>query len=386
MGSDPTSSRNADVIIIGGGLIGCATAFRLAQAHLKVLVLDRGEPGSEASQAAAGMLAPQGEMVEAGAFFELCAASRDLYPQFVAEIEELTGERIAYHRDGALIVASDEEESMKLDEVYQAQTRLGLVLERLSRDDIMTRIPGLSPRIRSGLFIPGDHWVDNEQLTRVLVVACQRLGVVFRPGCAVTKLNVRNCLLASIEAHPDARVANSTLSAGHFVLAAGCWSQDLVAPLGIKLDMKPCRGQMIEFEAATALPLLVRAGHHYLVPRPPGRVLGGTTVEYVGFEKAVTAGGLLSILEGVSRFAPFLKDLRFRRAWAGLRPDTADHLPILGYAALENLIFATGHFRNGILLAPVTAQLVSELLLTGSVSRPIDAYSPTRFTHPITTQ
>jgi glycine oxidase len=224
--------------------------------------------------------------------------------------------------------------------------------------------------------------VNNQRLITALVAACHRQGVAFRPRNAVTKLNVRNGRIESAEGGPDSSGLRSTFFAGHFVLAAGCWSPDLMAPLEIELPMKPCRGQIIEFASTVELPLVVRAGHHYLVPRPPGRVLAGTTVEYAGFEKPVTGEGLRSILEGSVRFAPFISSLRFRRAWAGLRPDTADHLPILGYGEVENLIFATGHFRNGILLAPVTAQLISEILLTGSTSRAIDAYSPRRFKRP----
>jgi glycine oxidase len=137
---------------------------------------------------------------------------------------------------------------------------------------------------------------------------------------------------------------------------------------------------MLEFEAPRELPCVVRAGIHYLVPRPERRLLVGTTAEYTGFEKAVTAKGLFSILEGVVRLAPLVSELRFLRAWAGLRPDTADHLPILGYGEIENLVFATGHFRNGILLAPVTAEIIADLIFKGSTSRPIEAYRPTRFT------
>jgi glycine oxidase len=372
-------SRTADVIIIGGGLIGSSIALRLAQARLKVLVLDRGEPGGEASSAAAGMIAPQGETLEPDAFFAFCASSHALYPSFVTEIEELSGRNVGYHREGTLLVAVDEAKVAELEKIYWAQTRSGLPLERLTPEALQQKVPGLSKKIRSGLGVSEDHWVDSEGLMRAVIEAARRQGVAFRPHCPVRKLNLQEGRVESLEASSDANRTSSTYSAGKFVLAAGCWSSELLAPLGMALPMQPCRGQMLEFDSPRELPLVVRAGIHYLVPRAPKRILVGTTAEYAGFEKAITGEGLRSILNGATRIAPLLKDCHFRRAWAGLRPDTADHLPILGYGELENLILATGHFRNGILLAPLTAQLTSELLLTGSTSQPIGAYRPTRF-------
>ncbi len=386
MATSGGTSRAPDAMVIGGGIIGCSIALRLAQARLSVTVIERGEPGAEASTAAAGMLAPQGETVEPSPFLDLCLASRDLYPSFVAEVEELSGERVGYRRDGTLLVAVDEVECRKLDEIYRAQSRHGLPLERLTAATIRERVPGLSEAIPCGLFMPGDHWVDNERLSRVVAQACRRRGVRFRAGSEVTKLNVRGARLESVEfrpsgamAGPAAGAAPGTLSAGQLVLAAGCWSGELARTADLQVDVKPCRGQMIEFDCAADLPLPIRLGHHYLVPRPGARVLAGTTQEYVGYDKAVTGEGLQSILEGTARLAPVVRDCRFRRAWAGLRPDTADHLPVLGYGELENLIFATGHFRSGILLAPLTAQLISELFLTRSTSRSIEAYRPGRF-------
>ncbi len=375
-----SSTHAADVIVIGGGLIGCSIAVRLAQGKLRVCVLDRGDPGEEASAAAAGMIAPQGETVEPDAFFELCAASRDLFSGFVAEVEELSGQDVGYRRDGELLVAMDDPEVSELEKVYEAQSRQGLPIEKIAPEEIHHRVAGLSPAIRSGLFIPGDHWVDNQRLSAAVVAACRRLGVDILARHAVTKLNVQGGRAESVEAitSPDPR-GRAILAADRFVLAAGCWSAALADPLGIKLSMQPCRGQMIEFDAPADLPLVVRAGHHYLVPRAGRRILAGTTAEYVGFDKAVTAEGLRSIIAGVERIAPFVQDLTFRRAWSGLRPDTADHYPILGLGEIPNLFFATGHFRNGILLAPITAQLISELILKGSSSRPLGAYCPTRF-------
>lgn len=370
-------SHTADVIVIGAGVIGCSIALRLAQNRLRVCVFDRSEPGAEASAAAAGMIAPQGEMTEPDEFFRLCEASRDLYASFAAEIKELSGRDVDYRRDGTMLVAIEEPECHQLESIYQAQTRLGLPVECLSAKDIRERVPQLSHDIRYGLSIPGDHCVDSERLTVGLVQACRQLGIAFCTHTAVARLNVRHGRVESVGIAESFQT--STFSAGQFILAAGCWSRELVEPLGIVLPMEPCRGQMLEFDTATDFPMVVRAGGHYLVPRSGGRIAVGSTMEYVGFEKAVTGEGLRSILEGVGRLTPLVKDFRFRRAWAGLRPDTADHLPILGCGELTNFFFATGHFRNGILLAPVTAQLITELVLTGSTSRSIEAFKASRY-------
>lgn len=380
MAGIPCSSQTAEVVVIGGGIIGCSIALRLAQAKLSVCVLDRGAPGAEASSAAAGMLAPQGETVSPDAFFDLGAASRDLYPNFVAEIEELSGQDVGYRRDGELLVARDDEEGRALDEIYEGQTNYGLPLEKLSGNDVRRHVPGASPEISSGLFVAGDHRLDNERLARAIVEACRRLGVTFCAQTTVTKIHPSaDGRVEGVEACAGAGGASLTFRGDRFVLSAGSWSGELMAPLGVRAPLRPCRGQIIEFEAPTEFPHVVRAGHHYLVPRSNRRVLAGTTMEYVGFEKEVTGEGLRSIIEGISRMAPMVKEFRFRRAWAGFRPDTPDHLPILGLGNYENFVFATGHFRNGILMAPITAQLISELMLSGSTSRPIEAYRPSRF-------
>lgn len=369
------SPNTADVLIIGGGIIGCSIAWRLAQAGMRVTVLDRGKPGGEASSAAAGMLAPLGEMVTPPVFSELCVASRSLYPRFAAEIEESSGHNTGYRSDGSLLLALNEELEEELAEVHRSQTARGFTLDPLTAMEVHERAEGLSPQVRSGLFIPDDHWIDNEHLMRALLDACHRAKVHFEPGAAVHQFQ-------SDAGHITAVVAgsHSTFTAKTYVLAAGCWSGEVAGEMGIQVPVEPCRGQMIEFEAPREIPFVVRAGIHYLVPRSDRRVVVGTTSEYNGFEKTVTAKGLLSIVEGAVRLAPQATDFRFLRAWAGLRPDTPDHLPILGYGEFQNLVFATGHFRNGILLAPVTAEIIADIVLRGSTSRPIEAYRPSRFT------
>jgi glycine oxidase len=326
------------------------------------------------------MLAPQGETVEPDAFYQLCAASRDLYPAFIEEVRELSGANVDYHRDGTLLVAANEAEKRELETAYAAQSRIGLPIEPLSPEAVGQRVPGLSPTLQYALFVPGDHWLDNEQLCVAVAAACARLGVQILPHHSVTGFEIHGERLQSLKAREAGSMGGErTFAASEFVLAAGCWSAELTKPHGIKLAMQPCHGQMLEFEVAHALPCVVRAGHHYLVPRSGNRVVAGTTAEWGQFEKAVTGEGMRSILEGVTRFAPLVKEMKFRRAWSGLRPDTADHLPILGRGDISNLFFATGHFRNGILLAPITAEIIGDLLVRGSSSRPIDAYRPTRF-------
>ena len=373
------SSKKADVLIVGGGIIGSAIALRLARSGASVTVIDRGQPCSEASGAAAGMIAPQGEMIEPETFSEFCTASRDLYPELAAEVEELAGESVHYRKDGTLLAAIDGEECAELEHVYRIQTQRGLPLERLADHYILERMPGLSPRVELALFVPGDHRVDNERLTRGLIKAGERSGATYQWNCPVTGFNVQGDRVASVRVLPQGATAETTLSAERFVLAAGCWSGQLAETFGVSLPIVPCHGEMIEFETPSELPYVVRAGIHYAVPRAPHTALAGTTAKWGSFEKAVTAAGLQSIIRGVTRILPIAKDFKFRRAWAGLRPDTRDHLPILGFGKLRNLIFATGHFRNGILLAPITAKVIAELILTGAPSYSLDLYSPDRF-------
>jgi len=365
-------SSHPDAIVIGGGLIGSSIALRLAQAGLRVSVLDRGEPGAEASSAAAGMIAPQGEKPGFEPFAELCWASHALYHQFVAEIEQLSGQETGYRQGGTLLAALDEDQARELDEIAAAQARPGAGVERLSPAAAGRRLPGPSPAILSALFLPADQWLDNERLTAGVIEAARRAGVAFLRQEAVG-LEVREGRMISV-ATPQER-----LSAAEFILAAGCWSGALAATAGLEIPTVPCRGQMLEFELESDLPQVLRAGHHYLVPRGRGRVIVGTTAEYAGFEKAVTAGGLGSVLQAALRLAPFLAEGRFVRAWAGLRPDTADHLPVLGRSGIKGLTLATGHFRNGILLAPITARLIADLVVSGAGAPMLDPFRAERF-------
>jgi len=282
-----------------------------------------------------------------------------------------------------LLLALDEQQASEMEATRRDQTHerppadsgaaSRFPIERLTIADLGRRVTGLTDSVLGAQFLPADHWVDNQCLTEAVIRAARRRGVAFHARRAVRSLVVHNGRLESIEVEDD------RLCAGEFVLAAGCWSGALAASAGVEVPTVPCRGQILEFELASPLPIVVRAGHHYLVPREGGRVVVGTTAEYVGFEKSVTAEGMASILRAALQLAPFLGEARFCRAWAGLRPDTADHLPVLGRSGVRGLTLATGHFRSGILLAPVTAKLIAEMIMANSSPPAIEAFRANRF-------
>jgi glycine oxidase len=371
MSQQSPNSRHPDAVVIGGGLIGSSIALRLAHAGMQVTVFDRGPAGREASSAAAGMIAPQAEKMGSPDFADLCRLSHRMYPEFAAEIEALSDQKVNYRRDGTLLLAMDDEQSRELGEI-ERHAAPGTV-ERLDSKAAGRRAPGLASDVGGALFLSGDHWVDNERLTRAVIKAAQSQGVTFRENTPVQRLRVRHDRVEGIETDAD------RVDAGEVILTAGCWSGRLAATAGIEIPMEPCRGQMLEFELDSALAVVVRAGHRYLVPREGNVVVVGTTAEYVGFDAVVTAEGIAEMLQAALCFAPFLGKGRFRRAWAGLRPDTADHLPVLGRCGIDGLIFATGHFRNGILLAPVTARLIADVVANRSTSPLLESFGAERF-------
>ena len=367
------SVETADIIVIGGGLIGSALAFRLAQAGRRVIVLDRGEPGQQASHAAAGMLTAQSHLNVADDFSRLCLASRRLYPQYLQEIRETSGTHVDYFDRGTLVVARRKEEWQELDRSFAEQRRLQLPVEKLSSEKVLRMGAGLSLDIEGGLYVPGDHWLDSAALTEATLEACRRAGVRF---IADTEIRA-----AALEGDRVVHITSTTrrFSADQFVLAAGCWSGQMAQLFKMNLPVRPIRGQILELQTNRELPYTVWSGPWYWVPRGEGRLLVGATIEDAGFNAHVTADGLLSILKGTMRFAPWLREARFCRAWAGLRPDTRDHAPILGRGELSNLVMATGHYRSGILLAPITARLLSDLILKNAGSPLLTPFSPLRF-------
>ena len=347
----------SDVIIVGGGIMGCGIALRLRQAGARVTVLERSIPGAEASSAAAGILAPQMESEGPGPFLELCLRSRGLYPAFAEELRELTSVDVAYRACGVLKVAFDEADLHHLDSTVVWQRGTGLRAELLDGAGARALEPRLSPKALGAAWFPDDHQVDNRLLVRALSMAAARVGAEFRSGY------VRGVV------HEGGRAVGvdldgEVLRADAIVLAAGSWSA-LVQGAGVEPKaVRPARGQMVQFQ--TRLPLLDRiltSEKGYLVPRADGRVIAGSTMELVGFDKQVTAAGLARILDMALELCPELGSAPVTDMWAGFRPWTEDKNPYLGAGPIPGLFLATGHFRNGILLAPITAKLVTQVVL-----------------------
>jgi glycine oxidase len=351
-----------DVIIVGGGVIGCSIALRLAREGLKVTIIERGRLGYEASRAAAGMLSPQAEAAEPGAFLDLCLQSRAMYRAFGELLYDLSDIDIEYRDEGTFCVALDGEDSSHIARWASWQKAATLPLEELTSGDLNAAEPAVTKSATRAVFIPGDHQVENRRLMDALDVAIRRAGVAVVEGAEVASLLIERGRAAGVVCH------DGPVRAGAVVVAAGSWSSRLFEPAGLSVRVRPARGQMLAVRPAT--PIIRHVLHSsrvYLVPRRDGRVVIGATVEYVGFNKAVTVAGIRSLLDAATELVPALAEAEIIETWAGFRPDTDDHLPVIGPCEIAGLFLATGHFRNGILLAPMTAELVAQCMAQPTV-------------------
>ncbi|HEX6940003.1 MAG TPA: glycine oxidase ThiO, partial [Longimicrobiales bacterium] len=355
------SGRAPDVVIVGGGVIGCALAWELARRGAGVTVVEREVPGRAATWAAGGMLAPVAEAEQPGPFLRLALASLHAWPAFVEAAREASGVPIEYRATGKLCVALDDEQAAALEAAYRWQRAGGHAVDWLDGNQARALEPALSPAVRAGALVAQDHWVDNRALARALWVAATRAGATVRTGIAAVALRSGRASGGSMAVEGVALDDGETIDAGAVVIAAGCWSGAL-AGLPRSLPVAPVRGQMVAVR--TVPPVLrrtVMAGHTYLIPRADGRITIGSTAERAGFRAHVTPAGIASLLTAAMRVAPALADAPLVSTWAGLRPGTPDGCPILGADPdVEGLFYATGHFRNGILLAPITATLLAE--------------------------
>jgi glycine oxidase len=363
-----------DVAIAGAGLIGASIGFELAQAGLRVAIFDRRQPGEGASWAAAGILSPAPENAATISMVPLGRASLALYPEFVATLQEISGRDVGYRAKGTLQALLSGEVQAKLNTIVALHHGLGLRAEPLSADDARELEPALSSELEAAVLRPDEASVDNRALTRAVAIAAAQAGVKLFAGRPVQAIRQDGGRCTGLI------VDGEKIEARWTVIAAGCYSAEIEGAANYA-PVRAAKGQMIALRAENAsIERVLWSEHVYLVPRNDGRIVAGATVEYVGFDKEITAGGLQKILNGAVEMAPALADAKIEETWAGLRPDSPDHLPIIGPTGLDGLLIATGHFRSGILLAPITARLIREWITTQSVSAADwTRFSPMRF-------
>lgn len=375
-------TRTSDVLVVGGGIIGLVTAWRAAQRGFATAVVDPG-PGGGAAQVAAGMLAAvtelhYGEQTLLGLNLE----SARRYPEFVAELGELTGQDLGYRRCGTLAVALDADDRAHLRELHTLQRRSGLNSEWLSGRECRRLEPMLAPGVRGGLRVDGDHQVDPRRLTAALLAACERAGVVFHRTWA-ERLTVVRERAAGVVTREGA-----ALGAGQVVLAGGSLSGRLAGvPPDVLPPVRPVKGQVLRLTVPEryapflnrTVRAVVRGSQVYLVPRENGELVVGATSEELGWDTTVTAGGVYELLRDAHELVPGITELPLTETRAGLRPGSPDNAPLLGPTELPGLLLATGHHRNGVLLTPVTGDALAHALATGELPDEARPFTPKRF-------
>jgi glycine oxidase len=366
-----TDKRSFDAIFVGGGVIGLCCAWYAARRGASVAVLEREEPGAGATGVAAGMLAPVGELsFGEPELAEMTLAAARLYPEFVAALESETGIGTGYERLGALHVALDRDEAAQLRRVHELQRSLDLDAEWLAPRACRELEPGLAPSFNGGVHASGEAAIDPRRLTAALLAALGSAGAEVRGGAKVVDGVFEGERLRGVWT-----AGGEELHADAVVLAAGAWSGAATwLPENARPSVRPVKGEVLELRAreGAAPPArhIVASERVYLVPRADGRLIVGATVEERGFDTAVTAGGVLELLREAYRLLPEVAEMELVGVSAGLRPGTPDNLPLIGPGAVDGLLLATGHFRNGILLAPLTAEAIAAQLAGAPVEVP----------------
>lgn len=370
-------STTPPVLIVGGGTIGLATGFELARHGTPVTIFEKNAAGRGTSWQAAGMLAPDCEIgFEELDLYALGRESLRRWPDFARAVEDASGQSVDYRDDGTLIVADDRDAAEEIRRLYEFQREHGLDVEWLTGAEAREVEPFVAPRLSAAVHVPADHQVDNRRLMGALKAAVQKAGGTLHEHTEVAAI-------APDADAPAVVTADGTRVEGQaVVVAAGVWSRTLD---GLTPDatppVRPVKGQMIQLqmERPFGLEHVIRGPDAYLAPKSNGRLVIGATSEEMGFDTTVTAGGMYDLLEGAWEVVPGIYDLPVDETWAGLRPASRDHAPLLGPSAAPGVVMATGHYRHGILLTPVTAQEIAACIRTGETSDWIAPFSPTRF-------
>jgi len=369
---------NSDILIIGGGVIGLAIARELRRKGVgAITVIERGHLGHEASWAAAGILAPQAEADRIDDFYRMCSASRDMYPRLAEELLNETNIDIELGRSGTLYLAYSEEDVAEIRKRFEWQRSAGLDVEHFSGQDCRSLEPSVSEYALEALFFPYDWQVENRKLLAALAEFAHLNEVKLIEGTAIDSILTERGRATRVRT-----ADNVNFSADAVILATGAWTSLIkIGELAVPIDVKPIRGQMICFKQPEGrFRRVIYSPRGYVVPRYDGRVLAGATVEDVGFDAETTESGVASLRAVASEIAPCLADLEIVDKWAGLRPFAADGLPVIGrFSQIENLFVATGHYRNGILLAPFTAKAITDLVTENRSSEFLPSFSPQRF-------
>jgi glycine oxidase len=370
------SSRSApiDVLIIGAGIMGTSAAWELSRHGMRCLVLERSVPGAEASSAAAGILGAQAEAHAPGPMTDLCLASRARYEKFAATLQKETRIDVGYRACGVLRVGFERAAVTKLKQASAWQRKSRLSLEELAPRALTALEPELSPKLAGGVRFAADSRIEPRALLRALHIAALARGARFQSGAFVRRVAVQDGRAVGVVLDDG-----SELRAKNVLVAAGSWTS-LIDGLGIPAGrVIPARGQIIELELPTPpLSHVVFGPGAYLVPRDDGRVLIGSTLEFVGYERRVTAGAVRDLLRNATALVPSLERAALHATWSNFRPYTKDELPLLGPTEIPGLFLSSGHYRNGILLAPISAEIVRAAILGQRAPVAIDAFRPER--------
>ena len=373
------NSKSPTVAIIGAGVIGLGIAWRLAARGASVMVFDKGAAGAGASHAAAGMLAACAE-AEPGedALVTLGRESQARWPAFAAELEQVSGADVGLRSEGTLVLALTADDQARLNHQLVFQQQLGLPLQWISAGETRRREPHLAGKLAGAVFSPEDTQVENRKLSAGLRIAAESAGAAIHEHRPVSAISSHAGRVDGVVLADATKIAADVV-----VLAAGAWSRSIAGvPADLRPPVRPIKGQMLALRMDAAAPLLnhvVWAPGAYLVPRRDGRLIIGATVEEKGYDTALTAGGLLTLLEAAWRAVPAVEELPIDEMWVGHRPGSRDDAPILGAGPLEGLIYATGHHRNGILLTPITADAIARLVLDGAAEAVIRPFGIERF-------